>query len=86
MAGSELLSLMRPRGNSPYSIGGVSPGMINALIQQGGKSELLAEAKSMLPDSTGLAKAIMDRDLFAGDKKEYVSALNRSTSQFMEEY
>ena len=86
MAGSELLSLMRPRGNSPYSIGGVSPGMINALIQQGGKSELLAEAKSMLPDSTGLAKAIMDRNLFAGDKKKYVSALNRSTSQFMEEY
>jgi len=86
MALGSLLALTRPKTGSPYSIGSVAPHMLNAVMQEQTKAELTAESRSYLPDYETLSKAIIDRDLFAGDKKKYVSGLNSLTRRFMSDY
>jgi len=86
MALGNLLALTRSRTGSPYSIGSIAPHMLNAVMQEQTKGELTAESRSYLPDYETLSKAIIDRDLMAGDKKRYVGALNGLSKRFMSNY
>jgi hypothetical protein len=83
---NNLLALTGRRSNSPYKIGSVAPSVLNAIMEEDSKKELLAESRSLLPDGETLSKAILDRDLFAGDQERYMGALNNLSNNFLSNY
>lgn len=86
MAGRRSASMIGRRSRNPYALATMSPSMLSSIMQQETRGELLAESRSLLPDEATLSKAIMDRELFAGDKARYINGMNQYTNQFLDKY